>query len=114
MSRAEVDAILVQRAPRRTPRKSLIVVLPDNHVVSPDLITERLLAERDNEDNEDVDVILACAGQPLSLAALQRSVRDLQVLFAPAGTSNEDLRELAMKRAPGDIVSLLSGTRVQV
>jgi len=95
--------------PRRTPRVSLIVVLPDNHVVSPDLVTERLLAER---DNEDVDVILACAGQPVSIAALQRRVRDLQVLLAPAGTSTEDLRELAMKQAPGDIVTLLSGTPV--
>ena len=109
MPRAEVDAILGQRAPRRTPRKSLIVVLPDNHVVSPDLVTDRLLAER---DNEDVDVILACAGQPVSIAALQRRVRDLQVLLAPAGTSTEDLRELAMKQALGDIVTLLSGTPV--
>jgi hypothetical protein len=100
---------LRQTGPRRTPRKSLIVVLPDNHVVSPDLVTERLLAER---GNEDVDVILACAGQPVSIAALQRRVRDLQVLLAPAGTSTEDLRELAMKQAPGDIVTLLSGTPV--
>ena len=30
-------------------------------------------------------------------------------LLAPAGTSAEDLRELAMKQAPGDIVTLLSG-----
>jgi len=100
---------LRQSGPRRTPRKSLIVVLPDNHVVSPALVTERLLAER---GNEDVDVILACAGQPVSIAALQRRVRDLQVLLAPAGTSTEDLRELAMKQAPGDIVTLLSGTPV--
>lgn len=109
MSRAEVDAILVQRAPRRTPRKSFIVVLPDNHVVSTDLFTQLLPAEA---DSEELDVILVCAGQPLGIAALQRSVRDLQVLLAPAGTSTEDLRELAMKRAPGDIVTLLSGTPV--
>jgi hypothetical protein len=77
--------------------------------VSPDLVTDRLPAEG---DDEIVDVILACAGQPLSIAALQRKVRDLQVLLAPAGTSTEDLRELAMKQAPGDIVSLLTGTPV--
>jgi hypothetical protein len=93
--------------PRRTPRKSLIVVLPDNHVVSPDMVADRLPAEG---DDEVVDVILACAGQPHSLAALQRRVRDLQVLLAPAGTSTEDLRELAMNQAPGDIITLLSGT----
>lgn len=96
--------------PRRTPRKSLIVVLPDNHVVPTNLVTELLPADG---DSEEMDVILACAGQPLSISALQRSVRDLQVLLAPSGTSTEDLRELAMKRAPGDIVTLLSGTPVQ-
>lgn len=98
---------LDHRGPRRTPRKSLIVVLPENHVVSPDLVAERLSSER---DSDEVDVILACAGQPSSIAALQRRVRDLQVLLAPAGTSGEDLRELAMNQAPGDIVTLLSGT----
>ena len=93
--------------PRRTPRKSLIVVLPDNYVVSADLVTKRLLSE---SDHEEVDVIVACAGQPRNLTALQRKVRDLQVLLAPEGTSTEDLRELAMKRAPGDIVTLLTGS----
>ena len=95
--------------PRRTPRRSVIVVLPENHVVSPDLVTDRLPAEG---NNEVVDVILACAGQPHSIAALQRRVRDIQILLAPAGTSTEDLRELAMNQAPGDIVTLLSGSPV--
>ena len=94
---------------RRTPRKSLIIVLPENHFVSPELVTDRLPAEG---DNEVVDVILAYAGQPHSTAALHRRVRDLQILLAPAGTSTEDLRELAMNQAPGDIVTLLSGTPV--
>jgi hypothetical protein len=98
---------LEHRGPRRTPRKSLIVVLPENHVVSPDLVAERLSSEK---ESDEVDVILACAGQPSSIAALQRRVRDLQILLAPAGTSGEDLRELAMNQAPGDIVTLLSGT----
>jgi hypothetical protein len=97
-----------QGGPRRTPRKSLIVVLPENHVVSPDLVAGRLRAQGDYE----MDVILAYAGQSTSIAALQRQVRDLQVLEAPAGTSSEDLRELAMRQAPGDIVTLLCGTPV--
>jgi hypothetical protein len=95
--------------PRRTPRRSLIVVLPENHAVSPELVTDRLPAEG---DSEVVDVILACAGQPHSISALHRRVRDIQVLLAPAGTSTEDLRELAMNQAAGDIVTLLSGTPV--
>lgn len=91
--------------PRRTPRHSLIVVLPEHHVVSPDRLTESLRARAD----QDVDVLVACAGQPTNLSALQRSVGDAQFLLAPAGTSTEDLRELAIRQAPGDIVRLLSG-----
>jgi hypothetical protein len=92
--------------PRRTPRKSLIVVLPDNHVVSPEIVVERMPR---TEEDELVEVIVACAGQPSSLAALKRRVRDIQVLLAPAGTSPADLRELAIRQVPGDIVTLLSG-----
>lgn len=98
---------LADRAPsvRRTPRHSLIVVLPEHHVVSPDRLTESLRARVD----QDVDVLVACAGQPTNLSALQRSVGEAQFLLAPAGTSTEDLRELAIRQAPGDIVRLLSG-----
>jgi hypothetical protein len=94
---------------RRTPRKSLIVVLPDDHVVHPEAVTRRLLT---NRDDDGIDVIVACAGQPKNLAALQREFRGLQVLVAPAGTSTEDLRELAISRVPGDIVTLLSGVPI--
>ena len=94
------------KRPRPTPRQSLIVVLPENHVVSADLVSSRLPPD----DKYEVDVILACAGQPHSIAALQRRVRALQVLLAPAGTSPEDLRELAITQAQGDIVTLLLGT----
>ena len=94
-----------QSMPRRTPRISLIVVLPENHVVSPDRLAQGLRAHGDQE----VDVVVACAGQPANLGALQRSVRDAQFLLAPVGTTIEDLRQLAMQQAPGDIVTLLSG-----
>jgi hypothetical protein len=90
---------------RRTPRVSLIVVLPEHHVVSPDRLAEGLRAH----GNRAIDVVVACAGQPTNLSALQRSVGDAQFLLAPAGTSTEDLRELAMRQVPGDIVTLLSG-----
>ena len=90
---------------RRTPRVSLIVVLPEHHVVSPDRLAEGLRAH----GNQDIYVVVACAGQPTNLSALQRSVGDAQFLLAPAGTSTEDLRELAMRQVPGDIVTLLSG-----
>jgi len=95
--------------PRRTPRVSLIVVLPEHHVVCPERLAERL---RGHEDQE-IDIVVACAGQPTNLSALQRSVGEAQFLLAPAGTSVEDLRELAMRQVPGDIVTLLSGGLVQ-
>src|SRR5436305_4381856 len=75
--RQEVSEVGSAKRPRRTPRQSLIVVLPENHVVSPDLVSSRLPPG----DKYEVDVILACAGQPHSVTALQRRVRDLQVLL---------------------------------
>jgi hypothetical protein len=98
-----------QRAvPRRSPRVSLIVVLPENHVVCADRLAESLRAHGDQQ----VDVVIACAGEPFNLEATQRSVGDAHVLVAPAGTTMEDLRELAMRQAPGDIVTLLCGDPV--
>jgi hypothetical protein len=91
--------------PRRKPKVSLIVVLPENHVVSPDRIAEGQRAHGDQQ----VDVVIACAGEPANLAAARQSFGDAQFLLAPAGTTTEDLRELAMRQAPGDIVTLLSG-----
>ena len=88
---------------RRTPRHSVIVVLPDHHAVSPDLLASKVSSRGDDE------VLVACAGQPHNLGALQRSVGDAEFLLAPAGTCDEDLRELAMGEATGDIVTLISG-----
>jgi hypothetical protein len=91
-------------SPRRTPRVSVVVVLPENHAVSPASLTTLSKLE-----DQEVDIVVACAGQPADLNALQRSVRGAQFILAPAGTSAEDLRELAMQQAPGDIVTLVSG-----
>lgn len=90
---------------RRTPRVSVVVVLPENHVVSPDALLKRL----HRRDDEQIDVLVACAGQPVNLSALQRDVGEAQFLLAPSGTSLEDLREMAMRQATGDIVTLVSG-----
>lgn len=94
---------------RRTPRVSVVVVLPENHTLSPDTLVERL---RGSGDRKDVDVLVACAGQPANLGALQRCVGEAQFLLAPAGTSSEDLRALAMSHAPGDIVTMLGGPQL--
>ena len=93
---------------RAVPRRSLVVVLPENYVVSPDRLAEGLRAYGDQQ----VDVVIACAGQPANLEATRGSVGGAQLLFAPAGTTTEDLRELAMQQVPGDIVTLLCGDPV--
>jgi hypothetical protein len=102
----ESGANLGRDFPRRTPRVSVIVVLPENHVVCPDRLAEGLRAHQ----NTEVAVVVACAGQPTNLSALQRSVGHAQFVLAPAGTSTEDLREMAMRQVPGDIVTLISGS----
>ena len=94
--------------PRRTPRVSLIVVLRDDEVVEADLLALHLSSER----SEDVDITIACAGQPSNLEALQKTARTATFLLAPAGTTAEDLRELAMAQTPGDIVTLISGAHL--
>ena len=102
------DSKLAHRAPtqRTTPRHSIVVVLPENHVVSP-----ARLEQLRSGLHQDADVLVACAGQPTNLTVLQRSVGAAQFLLAPAGTSTEELRELAIRQASGDIVRLLSGAR---
>ncbi|HET9635700.1 MAG TPA: hypothetical protein VFP26_07170 [Gemmatimonadaceae bacterium] len=79
--------------------------MPENHVVCPDKLAERLSAKT----ADDLDVIVACAGQPTNLSALQRTVGEAQFLLAPAGTTEEELRALAINEAAGDIVTLVSG-----
>ena len=93
-------------SPRRAPRVACIVVVPENHVVSPEALARYLTPHADRE----VKIIVACAGQPADLGALQRTVRNAEFLLAPVGTTSEELRELAMRQAPGDIVNLLDGT----
>ena len=95
--------------PRRTPRRSVIVVLTENDTVAADLIDDRLQSE---SDADHVDVIVACAGQPSGVGLLAARLRDVQVVLAPAGTSGEDLRQLAIQHAAGDIITLVSGVPV--
>ena len=89
------------------PRTSVIVLLSGSEPISPEGLAERVAAVHDGRAN----VIVACAGRPVNLPALQRTVASVEFLLAPPGTSSEDLRELAMRRAPGDIVRLLDGVQ---
>jgi hypothetical protein len=90
---------------------SLILVIPDDQMVDPKELARRLPPPR----CEEIDImVVACAGRPSNLDELKRTARDARFLLAPAGTSAEDLRELAMEQTPGDIVTLLSGTHLCV
>jgi hypothetical protein len=101
---APVETTEFARATRRTPRRSFIVVVPDSETVDTAQIAERL---RIAGDEGVVDVIVACAGQRANLSTLADRIRDVQVLVAPAGTTQVALRELAVSRARGDIVTLV-------
>lgn len=89
---------------RTLPRRSVVVVVSETRSISPELLVDGLRIRGD----QHVDVLVACAGQPADLSALQRCVGHAQFLLAPAGTSIEDLREMAMAQAPGDIVTLMT------
>lgn len=89
---------------RTLPRRSVVLVLPESRSISPELLVDGLRVR----GYQHVDVVVACAGQPGDLSALQRCVGDAQFLLAPAGTSAEDLREMAMAQAAGDIVTLMT------
>jgi FkbM family methyltransferase len=76
--------------PRRMPRTSLIVELAENQEVASDRLAQRL-----GSNKEKVDVIVACAGQPTNLDALQRIVGDARLLITPPGTMRRAKRFLA-------------------
>lgn len=102
---AGVDETEVRRPARLTPRMSLVVVLADNESVAPEHIQQEL----GTCPADDRDVIFACAGRPSNLMRLSRRVHDAHFVFAPPGTSREDLRVLGIQRAHGDIITLLNG-----
>lgn len=87
------------------PKYSLVLVLPENHVISPDRLAEALRSR----GGHHTDIVVACAGQPTNLAALQRCVHEAEFVLAPAGTTVEDLRALAIRHTTGDIVTMLNG-----
>ena len=72
-----------------------------------------MLAQRVPNAPEDTEVIVVCAGQPANLPAMQRTLRYAQLMLAPAGTTIEELRVLALAQASGDIVTLVSGAESQ-
>lgn len=91
-------------ARKKAARKSLIVVIPANHWVAPELIDERM----PEGPTDELEVIVACAGQPAGLGAIQAQLRTAQFLLAPLDTTADELRALALSQAVGDIVSLLN------
>ena len=100
-----LQAMPTTRTPERRarPRRSLVLVLPGGQPVSSERLAERLRGFGDDASN----VIVACAGTPGDLGALEAVASNAQFLLAPAETTAEELRELAIQFAPGDLVTLL-------
>lgn len=108
----------VSAAARRAPRHSVIMIVNEAACADPSFMDSvfpaTLGAATSAGDREqappdhEVDLIVACAGQPADLRAWQTRMTGAQWVLAPAGTSAETLREMAMQRATGDIVQLVS------
>jgi GT2 family glycosyltransferase len=92
-------------ARKKAARKSLIVVIPANHWVSPERIDERM----PDGPLDELEVIVACAGQPVGLGAIQAQLRSAQFLLAPSDSTADELRTLALSQAVGDVVTLVNG-----
>ncbi|HYV99167.1 MAG TPA: glycosyltransferase [Gemmatimonadaceae bacterium] len=92
-------------AAKKEPARTLIVVMSGEHVFLP----SRMLGRVGDWTQWDCEVIVACAGQPVDLAAIHARFPAAQFLIAPSGTSDGDLRLLAMGQATGDIVALVGG-----
>lgn len=110
--------VAANAAARHAPRQSVIMIVNEGakaDVAFLDSVFPSALAaatgagEREQAPPDlEVDLIVACAGQPADLRAWQMRMTGAQWLLAPAGTSAETLREMAMQRATGDIVTLVS------
>lgn len=91
--------------PAKRPRVSLIFLFLEGQSMDPETLARRLASSA----HDDADILIACAGTPSDLDALRRTARDANFYIAPAGTSEEDLRELAINQTASDIVTLLGG-----
>jgi GT2 family glycosyltransferase len=92
--------------PRKEPRRSLIVLIPTDYAISSERIAEGL-----SRVGPDPNVIVACAGQPATLASIHAQLRDAEFLLAPRGTTIAELRMHAFAQASGDILVFVGAER---
>lgn len=92
--------------PHKEPRRSLIVLIPTDFSISSERIAEGL-----SRAGPDANIIVACAGQPATLAAIHAQLRDAEFLLAPRGTSTTELRMHALAQASGDILYFIGAER---
>lgn len=92
---------------QKLPSRTVIVVLPANHSVP----FERIAVRAVHDGGQELEMIVACAGQPAhaTVTAIHARLPTAQFLLAPAQMGALDLRALAIARATGDIVTIIDG-----
>jgi GT2 family glycosyltransferase len=93
-------------SPSKEPKRSLIVLIPTDYAISSERIAEGL-----SRVGPDPSVIVACAGQPATLATIHSQLRDAEFLLAPRGTTTAELRMHALAQATGDILVFVGAER---
>jgi len=92
--------------PNKEPRRSLVVLIPTDYAISSERLSDGLARV-----GADATVVVACAGQPATLAAIHAQLRDAEFLLAPRGTSTSELRMHALAQASGDILVFVGAER---
>lgn len=109
-ARAAADPSRFRRGPSLRPGVSTVVVVADQRPLPIDQLALRL----PRVDADGATLVVAMAAEAAEGNRLRQLRRDASVIVAPLGTSMEDLRGLAMREAPGDIVTLLDGALLAV
>lgn len=100
---SELTAASIFAGAQQAPARSLVVVIRENQRVAVDRVAQHLATGRDTS----VELIVACAGQPVDRSTIHANFRDAQFLLAPAATAPRELRRLATAQATGDIVGFV-------
>lgn len=109
-ARGAADPARLRRGPSLRPGVSTVVVVADQRPLPIDQLALRL----PRVDADGATLVVAMAAEASEANRLRQLRRDASVIVAPLGTSMEDLRGLAMREAPGDIVTMLDGALLAV
>lgn len=87
---------------RQSPRTALVVALADSTLCT------NISSEIIDSYGVDTDILFACAGETVGFAPLCDAFPGARFVYAPAGTSEDRLRVLALRQTDSDIVKFLT------